>query len=202
MIEKLGLGSRFHALLAGVGWWLVAPQHHPHPAARRCGSRTHPFRRSAPRKNQQKQKTPPVVANAEKARVRAGDFVVKPSSVGADSDTAKHFRTRVSLVANLRRLEPFFRRARKPELGSASIHATREGSGAGRGNRTLMACLKGGNFTAKHTPSTSLLSRTRKGSISLKFPRSAKKPRPVFGNGGDLDSPEPAIILREADCLF
>ena len=152
MIEKLGLGSRFHALLAGVGWWLVAPQHHPHPAARRCGSRTHPFRRSAPRKNQQKQKTPPVVANAEKARVRAGDFVVKPSTVGADSDTSKHLRTRVSLVANLRRLEPFFRSARKPELGSASIHATREGFGAGRGNRTLMACLEGRNFTIKLYP--------------------------------------------------
>jgi len=42
-------GSRFHALLAGVGWWLVAPPHCPHPpgcSAMRFASLPH--RRSAP----------------------------------------------------------------------------------------------------------------------------------------------------------
>ena len=64
-----------------------------------------------------------------------------------------------------------------------------ERTGEGRGNRILTACLEGGNFTAKYTPSTSLPSRTSKGSISLKFPRSAKKPRPVFGSGGRFRFP-------------
>jgi hypothetical protein len=46
----LWFGSRFHALLAGVGWWLVAPPHCPHPpgcSAMRFASLPH--RRTAPR---------------------------------------------------------------------------------------------------------------------------------------------------------